>query len=244
PPGEGMARNIKLDVALKSAQEMGLSSNQLSIQGSADLQVRGTVAEPVILGRTNVTGGELFFNDRRYQVQSGVIQFVNPVRTEPVVNLSATTIVDQFNINLNFIGPIDRLRTSYTSDPPLPPVDVINLLFMGKTTEAAAASPSTPQSVVAGQLAGQVSSRVGKLVGISSLTIDPQIGGNQRNPGARMAIQQRVTKNLFFTFATDVTSTQGQVVQVEYQVTRKYSLSAVRNQNGGYSLQAKVRKRF
>ena len=244
PPSEGMTRNIKLDVALKSAQEMGLSSNQLSIQGSADLQVRGTVAEPVILGRANVTGGELFFNDRRYQVQSGVIQFVNPVRTEPVVNLSATTIVDQFNINLNFIGPIDRLRTSYTSDPPLPPVDVINLLFTGKTTEAAAASPSTPQSVVAGQLAGQVSSRLGKMVGISALTIDPQIGGNQRNPGARLAIQQRVTKNLFFTFATDVTSAQGQVVQVEYQVTRKYSLSAVRNQNGSFSLQAKMRKRF
>ena len=244
PPSEGMTRNIKLDVALKSTQEMGLSSNQLSMQGSADLQVRGTVAEPVILGRTNVTGGELFFNDRRYQVQSGVIQFVNPVRTEPVVNLSATTTVDQFNISLNFIGPIDRLRTSYTSDPPLPPVDVINLLFTGKTTEAAAANPSTPQSVVAGQLAGQVSSRVGKLVGISALTIDPQIGGNQSNPGARLAIQQRVTKNLFFTFATDVTSAQGQVVQVEYQVTRKYSLSAVRNQNGGYSLQAKIRKRF
>ena len=59
PPSEGMTRNIKLDVALKSAQEMGLSSNQLSVQGSADLQVRGTVAEPVILGRTNITGGEL-----------------------------------------------------------------------------------------------------------------------------------------------------------------------------------------
>jgi len=244
PPSEGMTRNIKLNVALRSTQEMGLSSNQLSMQGSADLQVRGTVAEPVILGRTNITGGELLFNDRRYQVQSGVIQFVNPVRTEPVLNLSATTTVDQFNISMNFIGPIDRLRTSYTSDPPLPPVDVINLLFTGRTTEAAGASASSPQSVVAEQLAGQVSSRVGKLVGISALTIDPQIGGNQRNPGARLAIQQRVTKNLFFTFATDVSSAQGQVVQVEYQVTRKYSLSAVRNQNGGYSLQAKIRKRF
>ena len=244
PPSEGMTRNIKLNVALRSTQEMGLSSNQLSMQGSADLQVRGTVAEPVILGRTNITGGELLFNDRRYQVQSGVIQFVNPVRTEPVLNLSATTTVDQFNISMNFIGPIDRLRTSYTSDPPLPPVDVINLLFTGKTTEAAGASASSPQSVVAEQLVGQVSSRVGKLVGISALTIDPQIGGNQRNPGARLAIQQRVTKNLFFTFATDVSSAQGQVVQVEYQVTRKYSLSAVRNQNGGYSLQAKARKRF
>ena len=243
-PSEGKVQNIKLNLAVKSAQEMGFSSSQLSVQGSADLQVRGTAAEPVILGRTNITGGELFFNERRYQVQSGVIQFVNPVRTEPIVNLSVNTTVDQFNISLNFIGPIDRLRTNYTSDPPLPPVDVINLLLTGKTTEAAAANPSTPQSLVAGQLAGQVSSKMGKMVGISALTIDPQIGGNQRNPGARLAIQQRVTKDLFFTFATDITTTQGQVVQLEYQVTPKYSLSAVRNQNGGYSFQAKIRKRF
>jgi translocation and assembly module TamB len=136
------------------------------------------------------------------------------------------------------------LRTTYTSDPALPPVDVINLLLTGHTTEAAAKSPTTPQSVLAGQLAGQVGSRVGKLAGISSLTIDPQIGGNQRNAGARLAIQQRVTKDLFFTFATDVTSSQGQIFQVEYQATRKYSLSATRNQNGGYSLQVKVRKQF
>jgi translocation and assembly module TamB len=82
------------------------------------------------------------------------------------------------------------------------------------------------------------------MVGISALTIDPLIGGNQRNPGARLAIQQRVTKDLFFTFATDITTTQGQVVQIEYQVTPKYSLSAVRDQNGGYSFQTKIRKRF
>jgi len=223
---------------------MELTSNKLSLQGSADLRARGTVSEPVILGRTDITGGEVFFNGRRYQVQSGVVQFVNPVATQPVVNLAVTTTVDQFKIALNFVGSIDRLRTTYTSDPPLPPVDVINLLFTGHTTEAAAASPSTPQSVLAGQLAGQVGSQVGKMAGISSLKIDPQMGGNQRNLGARLAIQQRVTKDLFFTYATDVTSTQGQVFQVEYQVTRKYSLGLVRNQNGGYSLEVKMHNRF
>ena len=245
PPSEGFTEKIKLDVSLRSTREMDLSSSAVSVQGSVDLQVRGTASEPVLIGRTNITSGEVFFNGRRYEVQSGVIQFANPVRTEPVVNLQVTTTVNQFSLNMNLVGPIDRMRTSYTSDPPLPPVDVINLLVTGHTAEAGSSSPSTPQSVLAGQMAGQVSSRVGKLVGISSLTIDPQIGGNnQGNAGTRLAIQQRVTKNLFFTFATDVTNTQGQVVQVEYQVTPKYSLSAVRDQNGGYSMQVKVRKKF
>src|SRR5262249_9161754 len=145
---------------------------------------------------------------------------------------------------LSFVGPIDRLRTNYSSDPPLPPVDVINLLFVGKTTAAAGATPTSPQSVLAEQLAGQIGWPAGKTTGSFSPTIPPQIGGNQGNQGARLAIQQRVTKNLFFTFATDVTSAQGQVFQIEYQATRKYSLSAMRNQNGGYSFQAKLRKRF
>jgi translocation and assembly module TamB len=169
---------------------------------------------------------------------------VNPVATEPLLNVMVTTTVQQFNINVNLVGPLDRLRTTYTSDPPLASVDIISLLFTGQTTEASAANPSTAQSLVAGQVAGQVSSQLGKMAGISSLTIDPGIGGNQSNPGGSIGIQQRVTKNLFFTFTTDLTNSNGDVVQVEYQLTSKYALSAVASQNAGYSLEVKMRKKF
>ncbi len=248
PSDSGFTDNLKLNIAVRSTGQMALSSTELSVRGSADLRISGTAASPIVMGRTVITGGEIFFNGRRFQVQNGAISFVNPVRTEPVVNLQVTTTVQQFNISLNFVGPIDRLRTTYSSDPPLPPVDIINLIatghtIQGHTNEAAASSPTTPQSLLAGQLAGQVSSRIGKLAGISSLTIDPQIGGNQSSP-ARLALQQRVTKNLFFTFATDVTTAQGEVVQVEYQISRRYSLSTTYNQDGQYSLQVKMHKRF
>jgi translocation and assembly module TamB len=244
PAPGGLAENVKLNVGIRSSQEMGLSSSELNIQGTTDLRVQGTAADPVIVGRTNITGGELFFRGRRYQVQNGIVQFVNPVQTEPVVNLLVTTVVNQFNLSLNFVGPLDRLRTTYISDPPLPPVDIISLLVQGRTTEAAQSSPATPQSLVAQQLSGQVSSRVQKLAGISSLTIDPQLGGNGTNPGAQLAIQQRVTKNLLFSFATDVTKTQGELIQLEYQITPKYSISAIRDQSGGLQLQVKARKVF
>jgi translocation and assembly module TamB len=244
PPSAGFMQNVKMNVALKSSEEMSLASNQVSVEGSANLRVVGTLADPVILGRTEITGGELFFNNLHFQVEHGTIQFANPVSTEPVLNIAVTATVQQFNITVNLVGPLDRLRTTYTSDPPLASVDIISLLFTGQTTEASAANPSTPQSVVAGQVAGQVSSRLGKLAGISSLTIDPGIGGNQSNPGATLGIQQRVTKNLFFTFTTDLTTTQGDIVQVEYQITKKYALSAVASQNQGYSLEVKMHKKF
>jgi translocation and assembly module TamB len=244
PPAAGFAQNVKLNVGLVTSQQLALSSSQISMQGAANLQVHGSLADPIILGRTTLNGGDLFFQGRRFTVQNGTIQFVNPVKTEPVVNVLITTTVEQFNLSLNFIGPIDRLQTTYTSDPALPPVDIINLLFTGHTTQAAQTSPTTPQSVLAGQLAGQVSNRVQKLTGISSLTIDPQIGGNQGNAASQVAIQERVSKNLFFTFATDLTTTQGEVIQVEYQFTRRYSMSAVRDQTGGYQFEIKSQKKF
>jgi translocation and assembly module TamB len=242
--GPSLARNIKVNVSLKSAREMALASSKLSVQGSVDLMVRGTAAEPVLLGRTDITGGEIFFGGNRYTVESGVVQFVNPVRTEPVVNILVTTTVDQFNLSMNFVGPLDRLRTTYTSDPPLAPVDIINLIATGQPTEAASTGQTSPESVIAGQLTSQFSSRVEKLAGVSSLTIDPQVGGAQGNGGGRLVVQQRVTKNLYFTFSTDLTTSTGQIVQVEYQVSKRYALSTTRDQNGGYTLQVKIHKRF
>lgn len=242
--GTNFAQNVKLNVSLTSATEMALASSKLSVQGSANLMVRGTAAEPVLLGRTDITGGELFFNGNRYKVESGVIQFVNPVRTEPMVNVLVTTTVNQFNLSMNFTGPIDRLRTTYTSDPPLAPIDIINLLATGQTTEAASTGSTSPESVIAGQLTSQFSSRVEKLAGITSLTIDPQVGGAQGNGGGRLAVQQRVTKNLFFTFSTDLTTSTGQIVQIEYQVSQRFAVSTIRDQNGGYTVQIKVHKSF
>jgi translocation and assembly module TamB len=243
-PGPSFMQNIKLNVSLNSASDMALANSKLSIQGSANLMVRGTAAEPVLLGRTDITDGELFFNGLRYKVESGVIQFVNPVQTEPVVNMHVTTTVNQFDISLNCVGPIERMRVTYTSDPPLAPVDIINLLATGQTTEAASTSATTPQSVIAGQLTSQFSSRVEKLAGISSLTIDPGVGGGPGNAGARLTVQQRVTKNLFFSFTTDLQNSSYEIVQVEYQLSKKFAVSTTRDQNGGYTVQIKMHKSF
>ena len=242
---EGATKNLTLDVGLQSTENLGLMSSKLTLQGQANLRVRGTAARPVVLGRANVTDGEIFFLNKRYRIERGVVDFVNPSRTEPVINLLVTTVVNQYNLSLNFSGSLDNLRTNYVSDPPLPPVDIINLLTVGKTTEGANTPSSLgANSVLAQGLASQVSSRVEKLAGLSSLQIDPLIGNNQRNPSARLAIQHRVTKDFIFTYATDVTSTQREVIQAEYQISPRWSVTAVRDENGSFAVDFRLRKSF
>jgi translocation and assembly module TamB len=249
PPTGGIIQNIQLNLAVHSSNNVNLVSRTLSINGTANLQVRGTAAQPVILGRINLDGGDLIFNGDRFILNGGTIQFVNPSQTQPVVNVALNTTVQDYSINLRFSGPVDQLHTEYASDPALPAADIINLLAFGKTTEANAANPATPAnqqaaSLVASQVSSQVTSRVSKAAGISQLSIDPVLAGGstQGPPGANITIQQRVTGNLFVTFSSNLASTQNQTIMGQYQLSPRVAVSATRDQNGGFGLDTTIKK--
>jgi translocation and assembly module TamB len=249
PATPGLAQNIQLNLGLTSENNINLVSRSLSVNGSANLRVRGTAAEPVILGRVSLDGGDIILNGDRFVLNGGTIEFVNPSETQPVVNLALNTTIQQYNISMRFNGPVDQLRTNYSSDPALPAADIINLLAFGSTTEASANSPSTPanqqaESLVASQVSSQVTSRVSKVAGISQLSINPVLAGgtSQGPPGANITIQQRVTGNLFVTFSSNVASTQNQTIQGQYQVSPRFAVSATRDQNGGVAFDTLIKK--
>jgi translocation and assembly module TamB len=249
PPTQGFSQNLNLDVGVQTPGGLNLTSRTLSLAGSANLHVRGTAAQPVLLGRLNLSSGDLIFSGNRYKLQGGTIDFTNASRTQPVLDMAVNTTISQYDIQMRFWGPVDHLHTNYASDPALPPADIINLIAFGKTSEAAAANPTPPgtlgaESLVASQVSSQITNRVEKLAGLSQLSIDPELGSSQQSPGARIAVQQRVTSKIFVTFATDVTATNSQVIQLEYQVSRKTSFDAVRDQNGGFSFQTTFRKQW
>src|SRR5438552_17792170 len=109
--------------------------------------------------------------NKRYQIERGVIEFSNPNRTEPVLNVLLTTTINQYNLSLTFLGPLDKMQTNYVSDPPLPTADIVNLITRGQTTQQAAAAPSNfrASSLLAHGAASKVSAGVQKLTGLSSL---------------------------------------------------------------------------
>jgi translocation and assembly module TamB len=248
-PPSAVESGMKLAVAVQSSQDLNLASSKLSIGGSANLNLTGTLGSPVVLGRIALNGGEVFFLGKRFEVQSGTIAFANPVRTEPVLRLFVTTTIEQYNVTLNLNGPADRLKTNYTSEPALPPADIIHLLAFGNTTAEAASAPAPSaslgaESVLAQGVSGQLSGKVENLTGISQLSVDPLATNAQGNPGATIAIQQRVTGSLLFTFSTDVTETQEQTVELQYDVNKRVSVTILRDQNGGYGIDLRVHKVF
>ena len=250
PSVGGISQNIHLNLAVNSSNSMNLVSRTLSVNGSANLQVRGTADSPVILGRVNLTDGDMILNGDRFVLTGATIQFVNPSETQPVVNATITTSIQQYNISMRFRGPTDHLETQYTSDPALPQADIIHLLAFGNTTEAAANEPATPanqmaESLVANQVSSQITSRFARVAGISQLSISPVLGNaqNDQQAGANITIQQRVTGNLFITF-TDNTAQGTQTIQGQYKATPRVSVSATRDPNGGFAADLLIRKQY
>lgn len=243
PTGQSMADNLKLQIAVQSTSQLSAGTAQLGIEGSANLRVIGTAADPVIVGRADLTSADVFFDKNQYHLEHGVITFANPNQTTPVVNMLITTTINQYSLSITIRGPIEKLQVSYVSDPPLAPVDIINLIARGQTTTEGAPTSFGANEVLAAGL-GQVSSEVTKLTGIAGLQIDPLVGGENTNPSARIGIQKRVTSNFTFTFSTDVTQPQSEIVQGEYQFTKRWSVSVTRNENGGFAIDGRFHTKF
>jgi translocation and assembly module TamB len=247
PPAPGsFSQNLGLNISLTTPNGIDTASPTFSMAATANLNIEGTAADPVVLGRVNINRGDMIFNGDRFTLESGTLMFANPSQTIPNVNLTADTSIQQYKLHLRFQGPADDLRTEYTSTPPLPRPDIINLLAFGQTTEASAANP-TPgtlgaENLVASSVASQATSRIQKIAGISQLSVDPVLGGNGQNPGARISVKQRVTGNLFITLSTDVTSTQSDMIEIQYNLSPKTSVDAVRDQNGGFRFNTKFKK--
>jgi len=127
--------------------------------------------------------GDLLFHGNRYRVARGDINFANPFRLDPVVNVEASTTIQQYEITLNFTGPASKLSLAYRSDPPLPGNDIVTLLALGQTSaEGTARSAGGSQSGTSGASAllseavsSQVGGRLEKLFGITNFRVDPAL---------------------------------------------------------------------
>jgi translocation and assembly module TamB len=250
-------RNLQFDVEAASSPDARMEWPGAELEADASLRVRGTFDHPILLGHIHLLSGELFFAGNRYRVARGDINFANPFRLDPVLNVEASTTIQQYEITLNFNGPSSKLALAYRSDPPLPSNDIVALLALGQTSaEGTTRSGGTSQSATSGATAllseavsSQLGNRLQKLFGITRLRVDPGLTtvgstGSDQNAGARVTVEQQVTRNLTITYVSNVSSTQEQVIQVEYTVNRNISVVALRDYNGTFGIDVKIKKRF
>jgi len=256
-PTSSFLQNLQFDIEALSTPDARMEWPNAELEADANLRVRGTWEHPILLGHIHVLSGDLYFHGNRYRVARGDLNFARPLNIDPDINIEATTTIQQYEITLNFSGPASKLNLSYRSDPPLPGNDIVTLLTLGQTSsESELRTGGTSQGSTAGAsallseaISSQLGGRLERLFGITKLRVDPGLAGvastgSEQSAAARVTVEQQVTRNLTITYVSNVSSTQQQVIQVEYNVNRNVSIVALRDQNGTFGIDIKIKKRF
>ncbi len=245
-----MLDNMKLDIHIRTSDAMAVQSSLAEgLEGQADLRVRGTAANPGVLGRVNITEGTITFFSSSYTVNSGTIGFYNPLRIEPILDVSLETHAQGVDVTLRVTGPVDNMKLSYTSDPPLQFDEIVNLLAAGKTPTSdptlLANQPVQPpqtfqqmgESAIVGKaLADPVTNQLQRVFGVSQLKIDPAFTSGTQLPQAQMTLQQQIANNLTFTYVTALDNANATTIQAVWTLTPEWSAVATRDQNGIFSV--------
>ena len=258
---------LRYDVHILVPSTLRIENRVARLDATADLQLRGTYDKPILLGRAELERGDVNFEGRRYLVTRGSIDFNNPSRIEPFFDIETETRVrvpDQtYRVTVRAVGTIERFTPEFSSDPPLPEIDVLGLLFSdvapGRDVEVRQYSTVTPQEQLLRQratraLTGALSAEVGRVVedtiGVDTFQltpslVDPNAQSSRLDPAARLTIGKRLSDRIYVTYSRSLSSsTRDQIILLEYDQTDRFSWILSRNEDRTYALDVRVRHVF
>lgn len=257
-PTDSLLSSVQLDVAIEGPGALRVQNDLADLDGSVDLLMRGSLASPVLYGELVFDrGGNFSFSGTDYEIERGRVLFTNPYELDPEVDLLATARVRDFDILLAISGTFDRLETRFSSEPPLPDLEVFRLLASGEDavedpsaleTRPARRVNEDPSTSAAtflyGQAASVIGERVNTLFGFDKFRIDPLTGSGDNLSKARVTVGKRLSKDIFLTFSTAPSANEAQRLQIEWQASPGLKLVLTQNSDDTYSADARWETSF
>lgn len=260
---------MRYDVQINAPGTLRLEDKNARVTASAELMVQGTAQQPQVLGYMEIDRGEVFFEGNRYFVTSGSIDFSDPTKIDPFFDVEAETSVrvpgQIYRVIFHAAGTAERFVPGLTSDPPLPPADILALLFGGVhdpaegELRAIRAGTETEQQLLQARaaqlLTSPISSGVGQVFeesfGVDSFQITPSLSDAtsrqtaQLTPTARLTIGKRVSGRAYLTLSRALTGGERDLlILLEYDQSDRLSWVLSQNEDRTYAVDFRVRHAF
>ena len=261
---------LRFDVGITAASSLRIENNIANMVASADLRLQGTYDRPLLFGRAEIERGDVMFEGNRYVVTpGGSIDFFNPSRIEPFFDIEAETRVRRpgqpYRLTVGLSGTTARPVVSLNSDPPLPEVDILSLVF-GQNVDLedaelrALRSSAVQQSetdllkagmtrILASPFTAPVGRALGEAFGVDTVQITPMIGNESDplTPSARVVIGKRLSNRAYLTFTRALgtsSSNRDQTLVLEYDQNDRVGWVLTQLGDRTFALDFRVRHRF
>src|SRR4051794_1691960 len=251
--------HVALRLHLTSDNTLAVRNNIADFTGSADIEVSGTLGNPVILGLVTLNeGGKIRFQDVDYRVVRGSINFQNPFRIDPFFDIALEARVSggisevesgPIDVTVALTGTIDRLTPSITSDPPASDITLFSLLGFGALTRNTNTNTPVNATAAGRSLLFQSVSRLlnsSAFSFIDSFAISTDVGDLDKtgDPGTKVSFEKRLSDVLRILVVYNTRDSRNRVT-LEWQVTPDWVLQFTRDElSKEYDVQARFRRRY
>jgi len=235
PVEDSLLNRLSLDVRVLTDDDLIVDNNIGQLALGVDVRVIGTAAQPLLAGRAMVReGGQLFLGRNIYTIETGTIDFANPVTIEPDVNIVAHTRAGGEEITLTLRGTPETLEPQLESStrPELGQADLASLLLTGRLLEEVTGDEAEILGEqVVGYLSGDVLGLASRAVGLDTIRLggleqtslrgDPISIATETDPTARLTFGKSIGRNLDVTFSQSLRDGDAQTWIVEYLPRRQ-----------------------
>ncbi|MBI3597068.1 MAG: translocation/assembly module TamB domain-containing protein [Nitrospirae bacterium] len=233
-------KDTTLNIQIQGRNNIWIKNNLAKLPLDVDLLLKGTVNRPILLGRVEAKGGSFSFRHNDFKIVSGTVDFVNPERIRPVVDVRATTRVTTYDIDLSLVGPADKFDLTLSSNPPLTDQnDILCLLTFRRLCKEVETSTkgigTTEASALAAQAAIEniITDEVESFTGIDRIEVDPYYSSNKAGSVPMVSVSKQLLDNkLYVTYAITMDPSQEQIIQLEYTINKNVSLLGQRDELG------------
>ena len=260
-----VSQKIRMNIVLHGDRNLWIDNNIARFRFSSDIGLIGTLAYPKLNGRLSVEEGYIIYLDKRFKIVRGVMDFNDPTRINPVIDLQAVTSLKSYqtyskipyDITLSVTGPLDQTVLELFSEPQQDKSDIVTLLTVGATRKEITGSSADgtggslgdilrerAEELSSKKISGYFSQKVGTLLGLEDITIEGNLFNISKSSGPQLIASERITDRMGITYTTTVGHLNEQRVRLDYRLNRFFSLEGETDQKGRAGIDVKYKLRF
>ncbi|MBU3950914.1 MAG: translocation/assembly module TamB domain-containing protein, partial [Proteobacteria bacterium] len=248
-PPSAFLQTIGLNIDITRREPLLVDNNLAFLEVSPDLTIQGTAAAPVLAGRAQVDSGRIHFQRVAFDVKKGVIDFVNPYKIEPIIDIEGEMEIRVWTITMGVSGTPDNLDIQFSSSPPEQHGDILSLIAFGKTTRELRAAEGggrfAPEEIFAGMVADSLQKRLKDATGLDYLEINTEDKEGTGSPGVKVTVGTDLSRQMSVKYGADVRN--GETVQrvtTYYKLLEHLLMSGYQDSGGRFGGELKYRLEF
>lgn len=241
---------FNLDITVTNRQPIYVQNNMADLEISPDLKIDGGLDRPIVSGRATVKSGTITFQKKTFVVKKGVIDFINPYKTEAAIDIESETTIRNWTITLAVKGTPDNLDLKLSSVPTESDSDILSLILFGRTGQELVAgeggSKRSKAQIMADMIADTFGEDIKKNTGVDILQLDTGDGGDdQGTTGTKVTVGKHLSDRMTVKYAVE--SKDGAVVQraiTEYKLLESILVNGFQDNQGIFGAELMFRLEF